>query len=269
MSDQDKLRLFEILAQEHEPMLLAYILSLISDPVLAEDIAQQTFLIAFRKISTLRKTESFPAWLRGIARREVFAALRHRQMEVPLDPAILDAMEDAFQALENQEQAQSWEERFALVEDFFKRLPEALQKVCQLHYFEDRKAREIADTLEVGLSAVLKRLERWKHWIALCRPPEGLLMCPARDFLRWVRAAVGKCGSRHLEIEGHGRMMIPSRWRRTRFRSPAALLMTPTGISLWPEWHVPAGVGPRTGLCGARHLVPKRGPPSLMPRETT
>ena len=33
MHDPDKLRLFEILATEHEPMLMAYILSLVSDPV--------------------------------------------------------------------------------------------------------------------------------------------------------------------------------------------------------------------------------------------
>jgi RNA polymerase sigma-70 factor, ECF subfamily len=168
MNDPDKLRLFEILAHEHEPMLMAYLLSLVCDPVLAEDIAQQSFLIAFRKISTLRKTESFPAWLRGIARREALSALRGRQMEVPLDPVILDAMENAFQALEDREAAESWEERFALVEECFKQLPETLQRVCQLHYFEDRKAREIADQLEVGLSAVLKRLERARTAIKDC-----------------------------------------------------------------------------------------------------
>jgi hypothetical protein len=36
----EPLHIFEILAKQHEPMLLAYILSLISDRQLAEDIAR-------------------------------------------------------------------------------------------------------------------------------------------------------------------------------------------------------------------------------------
>jgi RNA polymerase sigma-70 factor, ECF subfamily len=168
MQDPDKLRLFEILAKEHEPMLMAYILSLISDHGLAEDIAQQTFLIAFRKISTLQKEASFPAWLRGIARFEVMAVLRKQQAEIPFEPAVLEAMEEAFQALEHSAPGDRWEERFRVVEECFQKLPETLQRVCQLHYFEDRKAREIAEQLEVGLSAVLKRLERARLAIKDC-----------------------------------------------------------------------------------------------------
>ena len=168
MHDPDKLRLFEILAKEHEPMLMAFILSMVSDATLAEDIAQETFLIAFRKISSLRKSDSFPAWLRGIARFEVLAALRKQHAEIPFDPVVLSAMEDAFHAFEHGDPAESWEERFKLVEDCFKLLPEKLQTVCHLHYFEDRKAREIADQLQVDLSAVLKRLERARQAIKDC-----------------------------------------------------------------------------------------------------
>ena len=68
MREPDNIHIYEILAKQHEPMLLAYILSLVPDRTLAEDIAQETFLIAYRKISTLEKKEAFAAWLRGIAR---------------------------------------------------------------------------------------------------------------------------------------------------------------------------------------------------------
>lgn len=166
--DPDKLRLFEILATEHEPMLMAYILSLIDDPVLAEDIAQQTLLIAFRRISTLRKTDSFPAWLRGIARREVYAAHRRRRTEVPVQPAVMEALDEAFRFLESAGPTETWEERFRLVEACFEKLPETLRRVCQLHYFQDLKAREIALELQVGLDAVLKRLERARRAISDC-----------------------------------------------------------------------------------------------------
>ncbi len=168
MHDPDKLRLFEVLAVEHEPMLMAYILSLVSNPTLAEDIAQQTLLTAFRKISTLRRSESFPAWLRGIARFEVLSALRKQRTEISVEPAVLDAMEEAFRSLEDEKPTETWEERFKLVEHCFQHLPEPLQRVCHLHYFEDRKAREIAEEMQLGLDAILKRLERARRAIKDC-----------------------------------------------------------------------------------------------------
>src|SRR6476660_3093117 len=126
MHDPEKLKLFEILAKEHEPMLMAYILPLVADRMLAEDIAQQCFLIAYRKISSLEKPESFPAWLRGIARLEVLSTVRKLGNEIPLDPKTVSALDDAFRAFESRDPAETWEERFKVVEECFERLPEAL-----------------------------------------------------------------------------------------------------------------------------------------------
>jgi DNA-directed RNA polymerase specialized sigma24 family protein len=43
-----------------------------------------------------------------------------------------------------------------------------LQQVCQLHYFEDQRTRDIAELLQLGLNAVLKRLERARDAIRDC-----------------------------------------------------------------------------------------------------
>lgn len=166
--DSEKLHIFEILAKQHEPMLLAYILSLLPYPSLVEDIAQDSFIIAYRKIDTLKKPEAFGAWLRGIARLEVFAALRRRGKEVSFRPDVLEEMEGFFHALEDHQTTERWQERFQIVEDCFQALPEKLQQVCQLHYFEDQKARDIAQVLQLGLSAVLKRLERARDAVRDC-----------------------------------------------------------------------------------------------------
>ena len=166
--DSEKLHIFEILAKQHEPMLLAYILSLVSDPQLAEDIAQDTLVIAYQKIATLRKPEAFGPWLRGIARLEVFTALRKRGKEISFEPAVLEGMEDVFNALERNQATERWQERFQIVEECFRALPQKLLQVCQLHYFDDQKARDIAEVLQIGLDAVLKRLERARDAIRDC-----------------------------------------------------------------------------------------------------
>ena len=164
----DSLYIFEVLAKQHEAMLLAYISSFISDHKLAEDVAQQSFLIAYRKIGSLKDPEAFPAWLRGIARLEALATLRRRDREFPVEPMVLQQLDEAYRRFEQQIPAETWEERFHLVEECYQRLPEPLQTVCRLHYFEGHKAWQIAETLTVNLTAVLKRLERARNALRDC-----------------------------------------------------------------------------------------------------
>jgi len=162
------LHIFEVLAQQHEPMLMAYLHSLMADHKLAEDIAQQALLIAYRKINTLKEPAAFPAWLRGIARLEAFAAMRRQGREFPVEPDVLQQMEEVYRQIEEQNPAETWEEKFHLVEDCYAHLPETLQTVCRLHYFEDHKAWQIAELLTINLNAVLKRLERARGAIRDC-----------------------------------------------------------------------------------------------------
>jgi RNA polymerase sigma-70 factor (ECF subfamily) len=164
----NSLHIFEMLARQNEPMLLAYVFSIVADSTLAEDIAQQTFLIAYRKIDTLKHPAAFPAWLRGIARLESYAALRRRGREFPVAPAVLQQLDEAYRSFEERIPAETWEERFRVVERCYGQLPETLQTVCRLHYFENRKAREIAETQGLNLNAVLKRLERVRTAIRDC-----------------------------------------------------------------------------------------------------
>lgn len=169
VSDKSQLlHVFEVLAKQHEAMLLSYIHSFVADDRLAEDVAQQTFLIAFRKIKTLRDPSAFPAWLRGIARLEALSAMRRQKREFPVEPLLLQELDEAYQSFEQQLPADTWEDRFRLVEECYGRLPDSLQTVCRLHYFEDRKAREIADSLALNLNSVLKRLERARNAIRAC-----------------------------------------------------------------------------------------------------
>lgn len=160
------LRLFEILARQNEKMLLAYVLSLLDDHALAEDIAQETFLVAYRRISTLQKPEAFGAWLRGIARLKTFEALRAKQKVV--SSAEFEQVEAAFAEFEAQRAAEDWEDRFRVVEDCFRELPEKMAEVCRLHYLEGNRTQPIAERLGIDLNAVLKRLERARDALRKC-----------------------------------------------------------------------------------------------------
>lgn len=164
----DAVEIYEVLVREHERMLHAYLLGIVGDSALAEDVAQEAFIQAYRKLPTLKNKEAFGPWLRVIARNIAFATLRQRGREIATDPEVLQGMEEVFAALDSHKLGSTWEERAALVERCFKALPETLHTVCKLHYFEDRLARDIADALRISLSAVLKRLERARNTIREC-----------------------------------------------------------------------------------------------------
>jgi RNA polymerase sigma-70 factor (ECF subfamily) len=162
------LDVYEVLVREHEGMLHAYLMGLMRDPALVEDIAQEAFVQAYRKLSTLKNKEAFGAWLRTIARNIALAALKRRGKEIPTDPEVLRGMEEVFSGLDDSKLGGKWEERVTLVRNCFEDLPETLRDVCTLHYFEDQLAKDIAGVLRISLAAVLKRLERARQAIRQC-----------------------------------------------------------------------------------------------------
>jgi len=162
------LHIFEVLATQHEPMLMSYLVSLVGDYALAEDVAQQALVIAYRKIHTLKDPAAFPSWLRGIARLEGLAALRRRGREIPIAPEAIKELDEVYRQFEDELPKETWEERFSLVEECFEKLPDTLQSVCRLHYFENHKEWQIAESMALNLATVLKRLERARTAIRDC-----------------------------------------------------------------------------------------------------
>ncbi|HNR76984.1 MAG TPA: RNA polymerase sigma factor [Parvularculaceae bacterium] len=67
---------FETLVRRHNPALRAFLLRMTSDAALADDLAQEAFLKAYRGIEGFRGGSSFRSWLFAIAMREAQMARR-------------------------------------------------------------------------------------------------------------------------------------------------------------------------------------------------
>lgn len=160
--------IFEILVRQHEQMLHAYVLAIVKNPTLAEDIIQEAFLLAFQKLATLENKAAFPAWLRTIGRNVALQHLKKAGREVSTDPEILTGMEDIFSQFDDPAQGDSWTDRLQLVRECFASLPEAMLAVCRHYYFEDLPVKEIAGRTKSSVVAVTKRLERARDALRLC-----------------------------------------------------------------------------------------------------
>jgi RNA polymerase sigma-70 factor (ECF subfamily) len=76
---------FGAVAAGHQARLRTFLLRMCGDRAMADDIAQETFVKAWRNLHRLRDAEAFSVWLRRIAVRTALDALRKVKSEVPLD----------------------------------------------------------------------------------------------------------------------------------------------------------------------------------------
>jgi len=131
------------------------------DPDEVEDVVQESFVRAFRALSRLQRPEAFGAWLLTIARNRGRTALERKA-------ASARASADLAQEAESEAPARPrfvQRERDAeLVRRFIAELPDGPEKqTVELFYLDGTlSAREIAERLGVGKSAVTMRLERFR-----------------------------------------------------------------------------------------------------------
>lgn len=149
----DREALGELLKVVQEP-LYRYILRLVGESVLAEDILQEVFMLIYRKLAWLEAPELFRPWAYRIASRETFRHLKRekRWEEQVRDEAVLEAIPDEVA-----------EEKFA--PELLERLPELISRVSPasravliLHYLDEMSLAQVAEVLGIAPGTAKSRL---------------------------------------------------------------------------------------------------------------
>lgn len=172
----------------------------------AEDLAQEVMLEAWRSIERLRDVEEFSRWLSGIARnvclrwgRKQGRHLAHltqlSEQEIPLEEQIADEF-DIEVELEHKELV-------GLLDSALAMLPPVTREVLVARYVEESSVAEVAERLGLQTGAVAMRLQRGK--LALRRVLRNELgqeaqAYLARDANEWEETSVWctRCGQHRL-----------------------------------------------------------------------
>jgi RNA polymerase sigma-70 factor (ECF subfamily) len=158
---------FEILAAEYRPMILSYLRAVLDDGHLAEDLTQETFLVAQRKIESFDTSRNFGAWLRGIARNNVLqdrrTAARH---PLVVDSDIVEGMEQVYDMFDDA--PGPWQSRTRRVRDCIGQLNDSLRSAFVAVYGREESIREAAARMGISFAAVAKRLSRARELIREC-----------------------------------------------------------------------------------------------------
>jgi len=155
---------FSELVELFEGSLLAFAHHLAGDPGEAEDLAQATFVEAFRSIDRLRDADRFGAWLRGICRN----LHRRRRRERARRPDLVDterlterkAVEPGASAAAAWAGGLSAGELFEVVSAELEALPEPARLVLTLRHYRGLSCKEIARRLDLPIGTVTMRLSR-------------------------------------------------------------------------------------------------------------
>lgn len=160
----------DFLSPEERSQLVGLCRKLTGNPDVAEDLAQETLLLAWRGREGLRDPEKRAAWIAGIARnvclrwqRQHGRDLAHsiilprkggEQSAVPLEELIADEF-DLEVELERKE-------LISLLDHALAELPTETRAVLIQRYVEESPLAEIAAQLSTNTSAVAMRLQRGK-----------------------------------------------------------------------------------------------------------
>jgi RNA polymerase sigma factor (sigma-70 family) len=153
---------FEELYRKHEKKLRHIAYSITKDRYLSEDVVQETFIKAYRKLDTIEDSEKIGAWLAAIAGRTAIDYLRaeKRRRWLPSDQSLMEQIfedKDLIPSIEQEVEIILFKEN---LQHLLYSLTKEYKEVLVLRVQYGLKEDEIASQLNLKSGTVKTRLHR-------------------------------------------------------------------------------------------------------------
>jgi RNA polymerase sigma-70 factor (ECF subfamily) len=141
---------------------------MLGEPESAEDAAQETFLRAYQHLQRYDRSRPFATWLLSIAAHYCIDRLRRRRFSFTSldDDQEWGAVELADADAPNPEEVTMHRERSRQMQAAIGKLSPTDRAAIVLRYWHDCSEVEIAETLDLSVSAVKSRLHRARRELA-------------------------------------------------------------------------------------------------------
>ena len=159
---------FRQLVLRFERPVLSVISRLVRDPTLAEDLAQETFVKAFRNLRRYDPQRRFASWLFKIGHNTAIDYLRRKQLPTsPLDTPDDEPREVLRAPVEQgpDEQAARGELAAAIEEALGEMRPQ-YREILELRFRQGLAYEEIAEVMDLALGTVKVQLHRARKQLA-------------------------------------------------------------------------------------------------------
>jgi RNA polymerase sigma-70 factor (ECF subfamily) len=149
----DRLAMRSLFAR-HQTPLYRWLLRLVRDESLAEDLLSDVFLDVWRQAAAFEARSSVSTWLMAIARYKALSA-RRRRTDAALDDATASAIADPADDPEIVLQKKDQDE---LLLRSLARLSPEHGEVIDLVYYHDKSVKEVAEIVGIGEATVKTRM---------------------------------------------------------------------------------------------------------------
>lgn len=153
---------FDLLLERHQERVFNYILNMVKDNDLANDIFQETFVKVITTIKQGRYNEDgkFSAWVGRIAHNAVIDHFRQEKAE-----SAISTDETDYDLLNRRELSEDTIEDIIIdrsirqdIRDLIKSLPDEQRHVLVMRYYNNLSFKEIADKTGVSINTALGRM---------------------------------------------------------------------------------------------------------------
>ncbi len=164
---------FSLIVREYGISVRAFLAAHLNDPSTVDDLAQETFIAAYRGLGTHRHESDIGAWIKGIARNKLRMHFREhcskkRRLELLRAQTIEELSDDLAQAT-----AEDTANTIERLTNCMKRLPERLRQTLEARYYGRERVAELAERLATSATAISSLLYRGRAELRLCLEKEG------------------------------------------------------------------------------------------------
>jgi len=156
---------FGILVEQYQRPVFSLCYRMLGNANDAEDAAQESFIRAYRHLNKYDQTRSFATWLLSIASHYCIDRMRKRWLEtVSMESIPAEVVAD--QKAPNPEKEMRESEQEALIQSLLSDLKPTDRAAIILRYWYEYSEEEIAEALDLTVSAVKSRLYRSRRSLA-------------------------------------------------------------------------------------------------------
>jgi RNA polymerase sigma-70 factor (ECF subfamily) len=160
----------QVLFQRHNVRIYRFVLRLIGNESLAEEIVSEVFLNVWRHAGTFEAKCQVTTWLLAIARHKAVSVLRQRseaQLDDDMAATVADPSDDAETVLDR-------EDRSRIIRKCLTRLSPSHREIIDLVYYHEKSVDEAARIVGVPKSTVKTRMFYARNHLAKLLRGAGL-----------------------------------------------------------------------------------------------
>ena len=151
---------FGTIVENYQSLVCSITYSATGDFAKSEELAQETFIRAWKELKQLKDLEKFRAWLCTIARNLLRESIRKQQKDV-IDTAQSIETAAASETLETQpDQIAISKEQQTVIWQALQEIPETYREAMVLFYREQQSIKQVASQLDLSEEVTKQRLSR-------------------------------------------------------------------------------------------------------------